>query len=96
MSNLAFNEHWVAFYHPQPDYPLHILIVPKQHLASIAEALGQSAAFHQDFYEIVHTLISDFDLESVGYRLISNGGPNQVIPQWHWHLISDHEQESHD
>jgi len=93
---LLGNDHWAAFYHPQPDYPLHILIIPKQAIPSIDGALEQTAEFHQELYKIVQALIAYFNLNTRGYRLISNGGPNQLIPQWHWHLVSNHEQELHD
>jgi len=93
---LFVNDHWKAFYHPQPDYPLHILIIPKQAITSIEGALEQPIEFHQNFYKMVHELIVDFNLNTYGYRLINNGGLNQLVPQRHWHLISDLEQEAHD
>jgi histidine triad (HIT) family protein len=93
---LAENQHWLAFHHPQPDYPLHILILPKRSVKTIEDACAQPPEFTQDFYQIVTTLIADFDLTAQGYRLINNGGPNQLVPQWHWHLVSEHQQEAHD
>jgi diadenosine tetraphosphate (Ap4A) HIT family hydrolase len=39
--------------------------------------------------ETVQSLIAEFQLEDKGYRLITNGGPHQTIPQWHWHLVSE-------
>jgi len=89
---LAENQHWLAFHHPQPDYPLHILILPKRSVKTIEDACAQPPEFTQDLYQIVTTLIADFDLTAQGYRLINNGGPNQLVPQWHWHLISEHQQ----
>jgi len=86
---LVENDHWMAFNHPQPDYPLHILILPRKFLASIEDVSAEDLEFHNDFYEIVQALIAEFELNCRGYRLITNGGPNQQIPYWHWHLISD-------
>ena len=96
VSRLAENQYWLAFYHPQPDYPLHILILPKQSVETMEDASAQPPEFTQDFYQIVTTLIANFDLNTQGYRLINNRGPNQLVPQWHWHLISEHQQEAHD
>ena len=42
-----------------------------------------------DLFLIVKELITQFHLAEKGYRLITNGGFNQTIPQWHWHLVSD-------
>jgi len=96
VDRLAENQHWLAFHHPQPDYPLHILILPKQSVQTIEDVCAQPPEFTQDFYQIVATLIANFALTTQGYRLINNGGPNQLVPQWHWHLISEHQQEEND
>lgn len=87
--------HWVAFHHPQPEYPLHILILPKQSLPSLTAA-PLVGGLYTDLIETVQSLVADFDLETHGYRLITNGGPNQTVPQWHWHLVSEKAGKSHD
>ncbi len=96
VARLAENDHWVAFYHPQPDYALHILIIPRKAVPTLAAASLDSGDAFIALFDLVQSLISKFDLERVGYRLITNGGPNQTIPQWHWHLISAGWQEAHD
>jgi len=95
VDRLRENANWIAFHHPQPDYPLHILILPKQALPSLMAA-PLDAHLYVDLMEMVQALVADFQLEVHGYRLITNGGPNQTIPQWHWHLVSDTAGESHD
>ncbi len=35
IDRLGENAQWIAFHHPQPDYPLHILILPKQDIRSL-------------------------------------------------------------
>ncbi len=88
--HLIENKHWRAFHHPQPDYPLHIVILPKGSLTNLLDAPDGEEDFYVDLFQLVRTLIYDFRLGERGYRLITNGGPNQTIPQWHWHLVSDH------
>lgn len=89
VERLHENKYWVAFHHPQPAYPFHILILAKGGLASLTEAPPDSPYLYADLFEMVKTLIKKYHLEENGYRLISNGGPNQAVPQWHWHLVSD-------
>lgn len=86
---LTENEHWVAFLHPKPSYPLHILILPKQALATLVDSPEDQPALFSSLFKLVKTLIERYALDVSGYRLITNGGPNQSIPQWHWHLISE-------
>jgi histidine triad (HIT) family protein len=79
----------LAFHHPQPAYPLHILLVPKKALASLAALTPADAQFMLDLFSTVQSLVAEFGLEHTGYRLITNGGPYQAVPQLHFHLISD-------
>jgi len=87
--NLLESRNWRAFYHHKPLYPLHVLILPKSSVVSLMEAPKDSAEFYSDLFIVVKKLIDEFNLEHWGYRLITNGGPNQSFPQWHWHLISE-------
>lgn len=96
VERLYENDHWVAFQHPQPEYALHILIVPKKAVPSLAAAALEPPERFAALFEAVQTLIGRYHLEDFGYRLITNGGPNQTIPQWHWHLVSAAWQEAHD
>jgi histidine triad (HIT) family protein len=90
---LRENEYWVAFHHPQPAYPLHILILPKGGNATLSEAPEEQPTLYAALFAIAKDLIQAFNLDTRGYRLITNGGPNQSIPQWHWHLISEEIEE---
>lgn len=89
VNHLEENADWMAFPHPQPAYPLHILILPKQGFSTLNDVRDDPAELYTELFILVKLLIKRFDLDSWGYRLITNGGPNQSIPQWHWHLISE-------
>ncbi len=89
IDRLCEGEHWEAFYHPQPAYPLHILILPKQLMPALVEATHEDPNLYADLFRVVQKLISGLKLEDRGYRLVTNGGPNQSIPIWHWHLICE-------
>lgn len=89
VDRLYENEHWLSFYHPKPDYPLHILILPKHAVRSLMDTACQDPEFFKDLFDVVKALIDKFQLEEHAYRLITNGGANQSIPQWHWHLVSE-------
>ena len=88
VDRLRDTETLLAFHHPRPAYPVHILIVPKRRLANLLDLQTADAAFLLELITTVQSLITEFGLETVGYRLITNGGPYQDIPQLHFHLIS--------
>jgi len=81
--------YWEAVHHPKPAYPLHILILPKTPITSFVQAPKNFDDFYPDLFNTIEQLIEMFDLDQYSYRLITNGGPNQSFPQWHWHLISE-------
>jgi histidine triad (HIT) family protein len=89
LDRLAETGTLIAFRHPQPAYPFHVLIVPKKQVASLEALDPADAAFLSDLYSTVQGLIKQFDLGADGYRLIVNGGKFQDFPQLHFHLISD-------
>lgn len=89
VDRLGENAGWIAFHHPQPVYPLHILILPKQEIHSLPNAPVGDTRLYAALFLLVNQLIEKFDLEARGYRLITNGGPHQSIPIWHWHLVCE-------
>lgn len=89
LDRVCENAHWVAFHHPQPEYPLHFLILPKQVISSLPGAPHNDPNLYADLILLMQALIRQFELETQAYRLITNGGQNQTIPIWHWHLVCE-------
>ena len=79
----------IAFHHPKPGYRLHILLVPKRAISSLADLRPADAPFMVDLFDAVRSLVEEFELDRTGYRLIANGGPYQDVPHLHFHLIGD-------
>jgi diadenosine tetraphosphate (Ap4A) HIT family hydrolase len=79
----------MAFRHPQPVYPFHILLTTKRSYTSLLDIPANDTTFMRELIEMVQSLIKEFKLEDSGYRFIMNGGVYQDIPQLHFHLISD-------
>ena len=78
----------IAFYHPQPGYPVHILLIPKRAIADVTALTSADADFMLDLFATVRDLVAELNLAPGGYRLITNGGPNQAVPQLHFHLVA--------
>lgn len=80
----------LAFYHPRPSYPLHILLVPKKAIATLDELdPAADGAFLTELYVTVKDVVEEFHLARDGYRLIVNGGAYQDFPYLHFHLVSE-------
>jgi len=77
----------LAFYHPKPSYPFHVLLLPKKAVPSLKEFDSTDTTFLTELYSTVQGLVEEFQLPA--YRLIVNGGTYQEFPQLHFHLVSD-------
>jgi histidine triad (HIT) family protein len=87
VQRLRETETLMAFYHPKPSYPFHVLLVPKKAVASLKELDPKDSAFLTELYSTVQSLVEEYHLPA--YRLIVNGGEHQDFPQLHFHLISN-------
>lgn len=92
VKRLRETETLIAFDHPKPSYPFHVLLVPKKAVSSLKEFDTTDTTFLTDLYSIVQQLVSEFQLPA--YRLIVNGGEYQDFPQLHFHLVSDVEGQT--
>lgn len=78
VKRLRETETLMAFHHPKPSYPFHVLLVPKRAVKTLMEFDSTDSAFLADLYSTVQSLVDEFHLAS--YRLIVNGGEYQDIP----------------
>ncbi len=88
VNKLYETEAVVAFYHPRPSYPLHILIVPKRAIRSLLDLSEADTPVLGDVVVVAQHLVRELHLEAAGYRIMVNGGPYQDVGQIHFHLIS--------
>ena len=87
VKRLRETETLLAFHHPKPAYPFHVLLVPKKSVSSLNELDPTDTVFLTDLYATVQVLVEEFQLPA--YRLIVNGGEYQDFPQLHFHLVSN-------
>jgi diadenosine tetraphosphate (Ap4A) HIT family hydrolase len=88
-SPLLDGQHWQAFEHPRPEYPLHILLVPHQPFRDVLALKDADPAILRDFLALVAELVRQYRLDECGYRLITNGGKYQDVRLLHFHLVAD-------
>lgn len=88
LKRLRETDSLIAFHHPNPSYPVHILLVPRRARATLADLTAADADFLIDLVAAVQSLVKEFNLEARGYRLIANGGKFQDFPHLHFHLVA--------
>ena len=78
-----------AFYDISPMAPVHVLIVPKQHIASVNEVTAENSAVIARIYEVAAKLAKELGIAESGYRIVTNCGKNagQTVFHLHFHLL---------
>lgn len=79
-----------AFHDIQPIAPIHILIIPKKHIASMNEAVQEDREVLGDLLLAAKQIAEELGVAEDGYRLINNCGSNggQVVYHIHIHLLA--------
>ena len=68
-----------------PVAPIHLLIVPKKHIADFLHV--DEATLFGVLHTVVQKMVKQNNLEDKGYRVVINGGGAQVIDHLHIHLM---------
>jgi histidine triad (HIT) family protein len=85
---LRETETLLAFRHPRPSYPTHILLVPKRPWPDLAALETADTRFLADLFQTTQSLVDELKLAPGGYRLILNGGAYQDVGVLHFHLVA--------
>jgi histidine triad (HIT) family protein len=87
------DEQIVAFLDIHPATPVHILIVPHQHIPSINHITSDHETLLGKMYTVAKQLAVENGISESGYRLIINSGPDarQAVNHLHLHLLGGRE-----
>ena len=77
----------LAFYDIDPQAPTHFLVIPKMHLASVAEINEDNNAVVAHIFAVISKVTEQLGVES--YRVVSNIGTQagQTVSHLHFHVL---------
>ena len=77
-----------AFYDIDPQAPTHFLVIPKEHINSVAAIDQSNSGVVAHIFEVIAKLCREMTLES--YRVVSNIGSEagQSVLHLHFHVLS--------
>lgn len=79
----------VAFRDISPKAPLHILLIPRKHLAGVLDIEPADSAIIGHIFEVAAQLARDHGIADSGFRVVVNSGPDagQSVFHLHYHLL---------
>jgi histidine triad (HIT) family protein len=83
-------EDLLAFHDINPQAPVHVLIIPKRHIARIGEAKSCDADLLGRLLLASKNVARQLGVFESGYRLVINHGPDagESVPHLHVHLLA--------
>jgi histidine triad (HIT) family protein len=83
------DEEILAFKDIHPVAPVHILVIPKKHIASVNELTPEDAAVVGKIFLVIKDLAEKSGVAAAGYRVVANCGENggQEVGHLHFHLL---------
>lgn len=79
----------LAFKDISPKAPVHILIIPKKHITSLADAQTKDATLLAKIQILAGLLAAQQGIKESGFRVLTNSGKDsgQEVPHLHYHLL---------
>ncbi|MFA5308780.1 MAG: histidine triad nucleotide-binding protein [Dehalococcoidales bacterium] len=83
------DEEIVVFEDIAPAAPVHLLVIPVKHIASVAALTAADAPLAGSMIMAANRAAKEQGLADKGYRLIINNGKEagQVVPHFHIHIL---------
>ena len=82
-------EHCYAFRDINPAAPVHVLVVPKEHLGSVEDVGSGRAELLGDLFDAIKAIAAKEGIAERGYRVVTNVGADagQLVQHLHFHVL---------
>jgi len=79
----------IAIHDVSPQAPLHVLVIPKKHIARIGEAAAADQALLGHLLLTAAAVAKKLGVAESGYRIVINNGRDggESVPHLHVHLL---------
>jgi histidine triad (HIT) family protein len=87
----------VAFRDIHPQAPVHIVIIPIEHLTDLTAIQGDDFGLIAYIFSVANDLARSEGIASRGYRIVVNSGKEggQVVGHLHFHLLGGRQLSGH-
>ena len=83
------DEHIIAFPDINPVAPVHVVVIPKKHIANLLELASDDIPLMGHVLSIIPKIADQLGLAEDGFRLVVNTKDNggQTVNHLHWHML---------
>ncbi len=83
----------LAFNDIDPKAPVHVLVIPKKHIASFNALTEADSALLTKIMLVIQKIAQDKNIAQSGYRIVNNCGEQggQTVGHLHFHLLGGRE-----
>lgn len=80
----------LAFHDINPVAKIHILVIPKKHIASIAHMQKEDEALVGKIYGVINKIAEDLEFKENGFKVVVNCGEDggQEVMHLHFHILA--------
>ena len=84
------DEKVVAFNDINPVAPVHVLIIPKQHISSVLNITKENSDIISHIFLVANKIAKKLDIEEKGFRIVNNCGEDggQTVEHVHFHILA--------
>ena len=89
-ANIVYqDDHVVAFKDIKPQAPVHLLLIPRKHLAGVLDIEPEDHALIGEIFQVASRLVREQGIADTGFRIVVNSGADagQSVFHLHYHLI---------
>jgi histidine triad (HIT) family protein len=94
-TEVASSEHTYAFRDIDPAMPVHVLVVPRDHIESADTLTPEHAEVLAEMFQTAQQVARQEDVAGRGYRLVFNVGDDALnsVPHLHLHVLGGRRME---
>ncbi len=78
----------LAYHHTRPFWPVHIVVIPKRHIASLVALEAGDNDLLIEMLAVVKQVAAEVIAAQGGCRVITNLGTYQESKHLHWHICA--------
>ena len=86
VERIAETEQVLAFHHTQPYWPVHVVIIPKRHIRSLADLESGDLPVAHEMLTVAAEICRRVTAEHGGCRLSTNSGEYQSKKHLHFYI----------